>query len=58
MVAKMSNHRHRVPFAFGRLAPATAEIKMVESPKTSPVPGPWCLQALVRSGKTIHFADA
>lgn len=58
MVRKAQIQRHRVPFAFGRLAPATAEIKMVDNRESSAIPGPWCLQALVRPGKTVRFADA
>jgi len=58
MVRKANIHRHRVPFAFGRLAPATAEIKMVDKQGTAAMPGPWCLQALARPGKAVRFADA
>ncbi len=49
--------RHRVPFAIGRLTPASAEIVLVRTDR-DPVPGPWRLSALVRASRAVRFAEA
>ncbi len=45
----------RVTFAIGRLTDRSTEIVVMESKERPPIPGPWTLQALVRSPRILRL---
>ena len=45
----------RVPFALGRLTTRSTEIVVVDRQQEPPIPGPWTLQALVRTPRVLRL---
>lgn len=45
----------RVPFAIGRLTDRSTEIVVMDTGERAPIPGPWTLQALIRSERVLRL---